>query len=510
MINTKITIDGTEYTDIKTTKVSRTLNDNNSTSNFTIDFDNPSGRHASEFSLNDEVIIYADKDTDPATTKIFTGIIEDIKFNEVENKGKLTLSGRDYGAVLQDMTVQPIIFQDRDVGEIAKVIVQQNAQSLVTTTNIDTATGTVVTSIPFNHTTISKALNQLAELADFVWYVDENKDVHFEAKDSVSSGITLNNANDNTLIGNFKKSDKEIFNRVWVYGNRILTGTTEVGGIGAGSVISLENKPHNTRVTVGGVLSEPGGILGMNDPAIEDQKWLIDFNEAQVVFTSGTTAGENIPASGTSNVSIDYDRSVPLLSFKSDATSITNYGPKERIITDDNLKSFDEVEDKATEFLAENKDERIQGDLQLKGIIDLTPGNTIVIDFPNEDIDEQTYKIISVDYNFNTRNNLNESAVSITVNKKIKDFVDMMASSMDRIKTIETGPLEGKLTRLELAQNDVELQRHYEVWTGSIGSNFIFHNPTNGLFESPSSHLGVGDLAQGIAGSTLFQSGGDF
>ena len=62
---------------------------------------------------------------------------------------------------------------------------------------------------------------------------------------------------------------------------------------------------------------------------------------------------------------MEYERTTPLVKFKQSADSITEYGPKTKIIKDDNLKSYTEVNDKATSFLADNKDLKIHGMGQL-------------------------------------------------------------------------------------------------------------------------------------------------
>ena len=89
MINTKITIDGSTYKTQVEMDVERTMSGDNATSKFWATFRNDNGQYDDEFSLNDEVIIYADKNTDPAVTKIFTGIIENIKFTGYLMKNEL-------------------------------------------------------------------------------------------------------------------------------------------------------------------------------------------------------------------------------------------------------------------------------------------------------------------------------------------------------------------------------------------------------------------------------------
>lgn len=504
-VNVKLKIDGTTYADVKEIIVEKSIGDYNANSNFKIDFNNHTGIYDDTFNLNDEVTIYADKDT-AATTKIFTGIIENISYSGSVGKETITLVGRDYGAVLMDMNIQPIVFKSRDVGEIAKVVIEQNAVGIVTTNNVGTTTGTTAEKLAFNHKNIFDALQYLAELAGYYFYVDADKDVHFEVKSGISSGLTFDNTN--VTAAKFKTDDKEVFNKIWVYGDRILTGATDTfateGGAVTGSVFTLTDKPHNIRVTSHDVLQEIGGIYEMDDPSIKaNLKYVVNFSEKDIIFVSGTVAGDNIPVSGTLPISVDYERSAPILKFKQDDTSITDYGPKAKIITDRDIKDYTQANEKATAFLAEHKDPKIQGDLNVKGVLVITPGNTAVVNLPWNNINTQTYTMINASYTFNKRNNLSENILRLTMNKKIMDFVDTMKDQKLRMKTVETGPLEGTMTRLETAVDTVPIDTHYEAWTHDIGSNFVLHSTKHGKFHNSDSRVGYS-----YAGSDLQASGG--
>jgi len=504
VIHTRLVIGGTDYSDSLNINIERSIGEYNATSNFNITFKNISGKYDNTFNLNDEVVVYADKDSSPATTKIFTGIIENINYTGSNINEKITLVGRDYGAVLQDMTIQPVIYANRDVGEIAKVIISNNSENIVTTNNVDTATGTTIDKIGFNHKNIFDALKELATLADFYFYVDADKDVNFIAKDSISSGLTFDNTN--VTYANFTKDDSEIFNKVWVYGGRILTGASETGGIGAGSVINLTDKPHNSRVFVDSVLQQPGGVIGMDNPEYkEDLKYVVDFNQKDIVFVSGLAAGDNIPASGASNIQVDYERNTPILSFREDATSITTYGPKTKIISDDIIKDYSAATDRAKSYLAENKDPKIQGKIKVHNVINVIPGNTAIVNIPFQNINSQTYMILNVKYSFNSANNLSNQVLELTLNKKIADFTDIMKEQILRMRNVEAGPLEGNFSRLESTTGSVDVQSHYEVWGMNIGSNFVFHSAKHGLIQDSNSRIGYSD-----AGSVLNYSGGDF
>ena len=502
-LSSKLTVEGTEYFP-EEMEVERNSGDFNSTSNFRIELTNNNGVHDDTFNLNDEVIIYADRGIYPATTKLLTGVIEDITFQGFKTQEVVIISGRDYGAVLQDVAIEPVVFKNRDAGEIAKIIVEQNSNSLVTIGNINISTGTTVTRIAFNYKNVFDSLKELAELSSCYFYVDENKSVHFDLKNGTSSGKIFDN--NNVSEARFKNNDNEIFNKVWVYGDRILTGATDAfTADGAGSVFTLSDKPHNTRVLVDSVLQEKGGIITMDNPnTISGIKYVVDFNEKEIVFVSGTSAGEHIPGS-LAAVQVDYERSTPLASYYSDDTSISNYGPKSKLIVDNSIKDFEQADEMAVAFIAEHKDPIIEGYLKVAGVLSLTPGNTCVVDLPYHGISSQTYTIISATYVFNKANNLADDVLRVTVNKKVKDFADVMKDQMLKIRNVEAGALEGTLTRLELTTGSMVMKTHYEAWATAIGSAFIFHSNTNDRLDSTQSVLGE------FKGATsMITSGGDY
>src|SRR3990167_309849 len=62
MIDVLITIDGTQYSDFRYCNVNRSTGDYTQSSSFEAELDSPFGRHASDFTVGKEVVIYADKD----------------------------------------------------------------------------------------------------------------------------------------------------------------------------------------------------------------------------------------------------------------------------------------------------------------------------------------------------------------------------------------------------------------------------------------------------------------
>ena len=499
MINTKLTIEGTTYTDTTYIDVVKNISQSDATSKFYCEFPNDNGQYDNTFNLNDEVIIYADKDTNPATTKIFLGVIEEIKFIGYDNEERIQLKGRDYGAILQDIIVSPRIFKDQETSDIIKALMIQNATGTgITTTNVD-STATTIDKITFNNMCLFDVISQLAEIAGYYFYIDTDKDLHFEINEGVSSGLTF----DNTNIINAKVSsaDADIFNRVTVYGDRQLTGAQEVFGVQTGSAYQLDDKPSNVSVTGSGTTNtviQPGGILYANDPYDEDVKFLVNYQASQIVLTSGATAGNNIGWAGSSII-IDYQRSSPIVSIKQDFDSQNTYGAKHKVIVDRNIKDLDEANIRANTFLTYHSEPTIEVDINVYGIVDVTPGNTAVVNIPFHNITTQTYSIITANYEFNKLNNLSDNVLSIILSKKKVSLEDIMKEQELRLRALEGSEVDTSITNLAEGAGSLSVDvSAYNVIDRSIGSSFYLHITGHNMVENSSSL--VGDMR---AGSTV-------
>lgn len=498
MIYNRLVINSADYTDALSMNVSRTMGKSNATSKFWIEFDNNNGQYDDTFTLNDEVIIYADKDSTPATTKIFTGVIEDIKFTGQEQDERVTLKGRDYGAILQDIIVSPRIFKNQDAGDIIKSLIIQNATNKgITTTNVDSV-GSTITRITFNNMSLFEAIKQLGEATNFYFFVDENKDLYFKAEDSINSGLTFDNTN--VTKSTVRHNDSEIYNKVTVYGDRQLTASRETFGAQAGSAYTLDDKPYNVGVIGSAdpnIPIQPGGILNVNDPLDEDVKFLVDFQSSQIVLTSGTTAGDNTGWTGSSII-IDYQRSSPLISIRQDTTSQSSYGEKHKIIVDRNIKDINEANDRAITVLAEQKDPKVEVDIWVHSVVDVTPGNTAIVNIPFHNVSNQTYMILSANYSFNKINNLSDNVLQLTLSRSLRDVLDYFKDHELRLRVIEGAEVDTSITNLETATGSTTVVSSGLVISRSIGSAFYLHIPGHNMVENSSSL--IGDIR---AGSTI-------
>jgi len=483
VVYTTLTISGLTVPDAYDIKVEKTLGDTNAASSFTAIIDNTNGVNAGSYTLGNEVIIYADKDVNPPTTKIFTGILEDVQFKGTHQQEKITLSGRDYTARLQDRTIEPEVYTNLPAGSIVRDIINKYVDD-ITVNNVQDSS-TVISRIAFNHIPVFDGIKQLATLADYTFYVDVDKDLHFEPKSSVSSGKIFSSGN--IINSSFKTIRDTVFNEVWVYGDRYLDNYREsFTADGTGSVFTLLYKPHNTEVTVNGT-TKVGGIYRMTTIPPSGTHYLVNYHDKQIIFVSGTSIGNSIPASGASVV-VKYDRALPIIKVGRDNSSIATYGKRVKTIVDKNIKDPTEAETRVSKELEENSSPKKEGTLYVRGVVDVEPSQTCVVHLPWHGINNQVYDIISAKYNFTKEKNLAENVLTIKVNKKLTDITDKIKELDERLRRIEGTDIDPTdvLTRLEFATGSLLVVGSYwQVSVRSIaGTNLILDSPSFGLLDT--------------------------
>lgn len=498
---TKYTINGIQYNDVIKADVTSSIGNNNSSSSFKITFKNLDGKHNTDFNIGDEVIVYAEKDVNPATQKIITGIIEDIKFQGSGQDDTIDISGRDFTARIMDNTVEPEIYNNQEVSTIVTDIISKYVDD-ITTTNVDVTT-TTLNHIAFNQIPVFDALKQLAELSGFIFWVDTDKDLHFSVKGGTSSGITLDNTN--ITKSQFRESDKELYNKIWVYGDRVLTGIeNKFQQTGNGSVFNLSYKPHNTQVTVGGSVTMQGGIYEMLiGTPISGTQYLVDFDEQQIIFVSGEYAGNNIPA-GNASIFVDYDRSTPIIKYGERESSISKYGPKTKIIQDTNIKDPNMATDMVVDTLNRHSEPTIQGNIYLQGTVYLVAGNTVIVNMPNQDINSITYDILEAKYTFNKKNEMSDQVLRVKVSTKLSDVVDTIKQMLLDIKNLQSSQISTAdvISRMEFATGSFGVRvKNWLVKDKEINDSFIlggYQNSRLGIIAPDS----IGSLVSGATWET--------
>jgi hypothetical protein len=499
---TKTVIDGDQFDDYRIMKVTRSMNEFNSSSTFQITYDSPFGRHSEDFQVGQEIVISADEVD--ASTGLLTGVIERVQFKGNETSQTVTLSGRDFSQRLQDATVEPVVFTDTEISAIVASIIDNNVDN-ITTTNVN-VTGTTLKRIVFNHTPVFEALKQLAELAGFYFYIDNDKDLHFEQRANIDSGIVL----DNTVINKstLNQTREGMWNSVFVYGDRALAGFQEeitAGSPLGGSVFTLLSKPRNNLITVNGS-PQVGGVFELTVEPTSGPQYLVSFNDKQIIFVSGTDIGYNAVPSSGDNLVFQYDRDIPIVKGGQDRESISLFGKKEKIIND---KSINDP-NTATAILKREleKSNPFKGvETNITGWFDITPGNTARVNLSDFNIDEDI-GILSASYVFDKNTVQSGKIITVKLDKKIKDITDELTNIRNRLNAIEEADRQetDTITRLEQASEDFSVVGSYwTVLTNSVtGSAYHIYStgfvpPVNPFHLSPGSEPGL--LAGSFTGS---------
>lgn len=403
--------------------------------------------------------------------KIFTGILEDVNFTSRNQDDKIMLSGRDYTARLMDRTVEPEVYTNLLAGSIIKDIISKYTNN-ITTVNVN-GSGAFIDRIAFNQKPVYDALRQLSELSGFTFYVDVNKDLHFEPIGSISSGFTFDSGN--IITSDFNQQRDTLYNQIWVYGDRYLDGYKETFNAGSplgGSIFTLTYKPHNTQVSVSGAIIQPGDIyLQATNPG-SNIRYLVDYNDKRIIFTSGTNQGANIPQSGNSVV-VDYKRSLPIVKVGDNESSKAQYGTRVKVIVDKDIKDPETATQIMQSELEDLGNPATEGNLDIYGFYNVIPGNTVVVNMPNQNVSNITYNVLESTYDFSKENNLSDEVLSLKVSKKIKDFTDVMKQALLDIKKLQGNDI-----------SDSDVITRFQFTTGSVLIR------QSGLFVSTSTSLG--------------------
>lgn len=511
VIFTKIEVGGTEFTEAERINVKSKVGESNASSNFTATFPNFDGRNSTSFSVGDTVDIFSDEDVNPAVTKIFTGTVETIQFKGRGTTERVTISGRDFTQRLMDATVIPSVFNNSEVSTIVTSIIANEVVD-ITTTNVD-VTSTTLTHIAFNHTPVFDACKQLAELSGFTFFVDTDKDLHFELRGATSSGVTLDSTN--ILSSDFKKDDMELYNQIFVYGDRVFVGWDNTFTADGGSVFNLDFQPGDTRVFVGGSTTPKQGAIFEQITATPGSptQYLIDFDGQRVIFISGTSAGDNIPISGTDTIVCEYNRSTPIVKFGQNNSSVAQFGPHAKIVVDKNIQDPRLATDIVKNTLERNSLPLLQGMIKLQGVTSLTAGNTILVNIPDENINNETFDILEVIYDFTTESRLSEEVLSVKVSRKIRDVTDTIKQMILDLRNIQAEDVltSDVITRLEVGTGSFGFKvKEFSVATVDLGSSFVLNSPNFGDLGSGGDQVAPQTFLGDSRGAPVIQvSGGD-
>ncbi len=253
------------------------------------------------------------------TTKIFAGNL--VKVTAGSQSYKIVdfkVECNDFGRQLDRFLIVDS-FKNLSIGAIIEFIVADKGLDTAgfTTNNVDATK--VIESINFNYEPFSSVLTQLADLINYDWFVDFDKDIHFFAKDATDAPFGLTDTNGNFLFESFvlRKDNKQVKNVIFIRGGEYLgtNFTSEFISDGIQNIWTLPNRYDELKMNVTGEIWD-GGIDEKDDINKFDYLWSND--EKFIQFRS-----DRIP-NDTSSIRISGRPKLPVRIKLRDADSIAD------------------------------------------------------------------------------------------------------------------------------------------------------------------------------------------
>ena len=218
-----------------------------------------------------------------------------------------------------------------------------------TTTHVVTG-NFLVPSIKFNYLEVTKAIQKLATLIGWDWYVDADKDVHFFLAETVAAPFNVDDTSGNlewpTLdvdidLSNMKNSVFVIggnYSKTYSAGNTPDVYTTD--GTKLIYPVAYSYKKATLTVTLAGV-SQTIGVDQQDNPA--------SFNVLYNAGQNGVGAFLRFPTAPTASQTLKVygDASIPILAHATDQVGIATYGEHQSSIVDKQITTVAEAQQRA-------------------------------------------------------------------------------------------------------------------------------------------------------------------
>jgi hypothetical protein len=254
--------------------------------------------------------------------------------------------------------------ENTDVETIIEELVEEYAPTF-TTTNVVASTVSFDTVL-FNRIPLSKCLDKLAQLTNYIWWVDENRDIHFKAQPSSDAPFDIedNNGKYEQTTLKLKSDFSQVRNSIVVQGGNGV-GNARTIELNGDSTVDTYQLPYTFEslpsVTVDGSPVTVGVDFIQPD---EDYDVMWSQSGKYLRFTLG-----NLPTDGTKNIDVTGNPQFPIFVSVADIESITANGESQFFIKDRNIKSRQEAISRGQAELQAYADSLYEGKFKTK-----TPG----------------------------------------------------------------------------------------------------------------------------------------
>jgi len=308
-------------------------------------------------SIGQDVKIY--KDT--TDTMLFAGTI--ISFKKQILSPSSLASGRtysysvecqDYGHLLDRYLVNNSYVSQTCKQIIEHIVANYTDPAIGFTTN-NVSTGRTITKINFSYKTVSEAFQELAQLLEFEWYVDSDKDIHFFEKETLSAPFEINDeALQNKIFDfNLEPDYSQVRNRVFVRGSYYLSGdyTENIVCDGETRAWNVAFKPHDLTSVTLDTVAKTSAVDHLSD---DDGTYEFFWNYAEQYIRCADNVGTQItPVAGTV-LSFTYNYEIPIIIRADNEESQTAIGTieggtgiYESVIKDETISTREEARNRA-------------------------------------------------------------------------------------------------------------------------------------------------------------------
>lgn len=218
---------------------------------------------------------------------------------------KITRRVEGAGIAIYDVTLKDYT-QTLDRKLVAKEYTNQSPEAIITdikntyltgfTVNNVAVTGITVEYIYFDYVMPSRALQQLAELIGYDWYVDYDKDIHFfSTVDGEVAPFGVTDSNGNCITGSLEvfEDNSQVRNTIYVRGGEYV-GDSRSDKVGVGDAVQKAfplpyRYDTSPTVTVGGV-AKTVGVDYLDSEDSYDCLW--NYQEKVIKFKTAPASGD--------------------------------------------------------------------------------------------------------------------------------------------------------------------------------------------------------------------------
>ena len=273
--------------------------------------------------------------------------------------------------------------------EIFKTLINDYTDLTADNTSVqDSGTTNVITKFICRSVSVFDRLKALADTIGWQFYYNSDDDlVYFEPEGHSSQSTIVVSGTNMSEVPKWDYDASELYNSVELRGAQQEVETTETGQIGVTSEytttsVTLTNTPVSVKVYCDS--SNPPTTLkkGGISSSTATYDYQVDKEQKKIIWSSSFTPG------GSDYVIVNYSYNIPVPVVLNDATSQETYGDKKKILHKYDIVNINDAENYATRWLAEHKDPIIKTTLKIQDISDLDVGQSVRIQDPFNDIDD--------------------------------------------------------------------------------------------------------------------------